>query len=247
MIGYRYATAETESLEFSGPNIYRAIYAYEIMNERGFEVNLVFEGKWTDTGENAQGTGTVLKGEEGTFTIKYREQEITVGGPTSGKEHIAAGSIKLEPAHSAVVKLGLTARSSDSLDMLVKELDTLAETLVSDIHNTGISGSIMLDSETLLKPTILQEIDNILGPGNEVEFYETGLVFSINNADTKDLAEIANMLRLNNIEIAKAATSRMTVLVRADEQIDKTEDELSANVPETANVYSLKIIKKSVQ
>jgi|TARA_Y100000310_G_scaffold341572_1_gene441149 hypothetical protein len=244
LIGYRYATTESETLHFSGPNIYRAVYAYEVMHEQGFEVNLEFEGKWTDSGELATGSGIVLEAGEGKFVIDYQNSEISVGGPTSGAEHVGAATIILTTTHASVIKLGLEPRSSGDLDSLVSELNSLAERLVTP-QSIGIAGEIMLDSETLLKPTIIQEIDNILKPRNEITFFETGLKLSLENSDLTELAEVANLLKASGIGVSKAATSRMLLLVRCSCTL--TEAELNEKIPEAANVYSLQLIKTPVQ
>jgi hypothetical protein len=247
IIGLYYLQTEHDSLTFSGPNIYRAVYAWEIMNEQGYEVNINFEGEWTDNNKPAKGTGIVLHGAEGAFLILYEDKEISVGGPTSGKEHIQAVSIILEPAHKSVVKIGLEPQRSESLENFIQTIESLSDAISDNIYTIGLEGDIMMDSETLLKPTIIQELDNILKGDNSITFYETGLRFSLKNANLADLAEIRDMFLLNEIQISNVATSRLVIINRVEDYPKKTELELVQCLPGETKTYSLRIIKKPIQ
>ena len=60
IISLKLFAVEESTLTFSGPNIYRAVYVYETMNEQGYSVDLSLIGKWTDTGEKFEGSGLII-------------------------------------------------------------------------------------------------------------------------------------------------------------------------------------------
>jgi len=247
LISVRYYTTEPQKdLHFSGPNIYRAVYAYEVIHEQGFEASLYFEGKWVDSGELIEGRGMIIAGEDGTFTIEYDKRELTIGGPTSSSEQIAATKVVLYPAHSDIIKVKMGPQRIGNFDSLIKKLDRLADRLVPEenIYNIGFEGDIMIDTELNLKPTIVQELDNILKQGNEVDFYESGLRISLKNADLSDLENIRSLLDQRSIEVSNIATSRLVVLIRSKQSIKGTDNMLFESIAHDIGVYSLKIIKK---
>jgi len=241
-----YVTEPQEDLHFSGPNIYRAVYAYEVIHEQGFEASLYFEGKWVDSGELIENRGMITAGEGGTFTVEYDGRELTIGGPTSSSEHIAATKVVLQPAHSDIIKAKMHPQRIGNFDSLIRKLDRLADKLVPEenIYNIGFEGDIMIDAGLNLKPTIVQELDNILKPGNDITFYESGLRLSLKNADLSDLESIRALLDQRSIEVSNIATSRLVVLIRSKQPIKGTDDLLFDSIANDIGVYYLKIIKK---
>ncbi|MFH1450496.1 MAG: TrmB family transcriptional regulator sugar-binding domain-containing protein [archaeon] len=247
LIGLHYLNSESESLHFSGPNIYRAIYAWEVMDGQGYEVRLEFEGRTTSTGEATAGAGVVIQGKEGAFTIADENNEITIGGPTSGKEDVQAATLILAPAHEGVIKIGLNPMSFESLDALIKQFEKIAEVAGGEVYGIGIEGELLLDSETDLKPTIIQELNNILKGENNIIFYESGLHLTLENADLKDLSEIMNMFMWKNVKITGAATGRTRMLIRTVSKVQESREDISGRIPADVSTYSVQIINKPIQ
>src|SRR3989344_2177134 len=79
-IALRFYAAEERTLNFSGPNVYRAVYVLDAMQKQGYSVDLKFTGKWTDTNEKINLQGLIVDGEFGSFTILLDGREVTVGG-----------------------------------------------------------------------------------------------------------------------------------------------------------------------
>lgn len=249
-ISVHFLGVEERTLTFSGPNIYRAVYLYEVMDGQGYLVNLEVDGNWVDTGGQFNGKGLVTEAEKGQFVMLYGGDEVSVGGPTSATEDISASQLILSPAHAAVVKVGIEPVSDNTFASLNTKLGTLATALVpsSNLYNIGIHGDIMLDVDASLTPTIVQGLDNILKPNNEITLYEHGLRFSFSNADLNDLSAVNTFLNSNGIEVTKVATSSIELAVRSNAAILDNRDSLMQKAePFSFTIYLLRVINSPLK
>jgi len=250
LVGVKYYREETQdTLEFSGPNIYRAIYAYNVLDQKGAEVLLDFKGKWVDSGEKIEDVAEIRGGHEGVFIVMYKNKEITIGGPASSSEHIAVTSLSLKLPHSDLIRAVLLPQSIDTIGDLVDKLDRLSKKLIpsNNIYNIAINGDIMFDTKKSMTPTIIQDIDNLLPAGNNIEFYQTGLRLKLQNADINDFENINMLLNRRGITVTRVATSRLEVLIRSIHGIGSTDAAMLEKVAQDVGVYSLKIVKDPIQ
>ena len=247
-IGLHYYAMEENTLTFSGANIYRSVYIYQIMDEQGFAVLLTIDGRWVDTQEAFQGSGIVVDGEYGQYTMEYYDNYVTVGGPQSAAEDISANEIKLSTLHDSVLKIGLEPASSLSLSGLYSELLVFTDLLVDEeIYNVGISGDVMVDTSTALQPTLVQEIDNLLKPGNEVELFDNGLRIGFENAELSDINAISDLLSGKGIMVSGVATSKLELIVRTKGEISESRDTIEERISGTGySTYLLRIIKSPI-
>jgi hypothetical protein len=250
LVGIKYYREETQdTFEFTGPNIYRAIYAYNILNQKGAEVLLDFKGKWVESGKEIEDVAEIRGGHKGVFTVIYKSKEITIGGPASSSEHIAVTSLSLTLPHSDVLRAVLLPLNIDTIGDLVDKLDRLSKKLIpaNNIYNIAINGDVMFDTKRSMTPTIIQDIDNLLPAGNTIEFYQTGLRLKLQNADINDFENINMLLNRRGITVTRVATSQLEVLIRSIHGIRSSDEAMLDKVAQDIGVYSLKIITDPLQ
>lgn len=218
-IAIRLFGVEEQTLRFSGPNVYRAVYVFDAMQKQGFSVNLRFDGRWTDTGAQISSEGLILDGQLGEFTILLGNRQVSLGGPFSSSSDLQASRIILVPNHRAVVKVGLEPLSAGTLSELNSRLENFANAVIprSDIYETGIEGDVTIDVSPSLMPTLLQELSNVLRPQNDFVLYDNGLILKLKNANLDDMGNINQLFVQKNLSIQKVATSRLLLYVRAKE------------------------------
>lgn len=249
IISTHYGAMEENTLTFSGPNIYRSVYVFEIMQEQGYEVLLTIDGAWTDTGEPFEGSGVILEAEQGQYLIDYSGNQVSVGGPQTGTEDLSASKLYLSPLHDSVVKVGIMPASFTTLSESISELNTLSYSLVpaENLYNVGIVGDVMLDTQEILSPTLVQEIDNILPPNNEIILYDKGIRLSFENAKLADLSEINSLLTKKGITVTAVATSRLELQVRSDSSIKEVRETLQQSAEARGfGIYLLRVINEPV-
>lgn len=247
-IGLHYYSMEENTLTFSGANIYRSVYIYQIMDEQGFAVLLTIDGQWVDTQEAFQGSGVIVDGEFGQYTMEYHDNYVTVGGPQSAAEDISANELKLSTLHESVLKIGLEPVKSTSLSSLYAEFLSFTNNLVDEkIYNIGLTGDVMIDTSTALQPTIVQEIDNLLKPGNTIELFDNGMRISFENAELSDLDAIADLLYDKNILVTGVATSKLELLIRTETEISESREAVESRIANTIyTTYLIRIIKSPI-
>ncbi|HIK00114.1 TPA: hypothetical protein H1016_01065 [archaeon] len=249
-IALRFNISEEMTLNFSGPNVYRAVYVYAAMQEQGFSVNLKFSGKWTDNNEKIDSEGLILNAELASFTILLNGREVTVGGPFSSIDDIQAVSLSLAPNHRAVVKAGLEPLMYKDVSSLTDKLDKFSASLVprENISEVGISGDITIDSAKTVMPTIIQELNNALRPGNEYVLFERGLILKLNNANLNDLENAGRLLSREGLDVEKIATGRLEIFIRTKNIPPEGRDVLQGKAENTGlKIFLFKIITKPVQ
>ena len=250
ILSFRFAYQEQETLTFSGSNIYRSIYVYEIMKEQGYQVNLDIKGKWVDTQEPFDESVLILSGARGQYEVLYNDHIYTVGGPSSAVEDISANYLKLVPMHKSVVKVGINPITANSLDDLSSNIEDFSYNVVSEenVFNIGIHGDILIDVNASLQPTLVQEIDNILKPNNEITLFEKGIRLSLENSDTNDLHELSRLLKLNNFQVTRVATSDLDIQIRSTKEITENQQDLLKSTDNTDfNVFLLNIFNEPLQ
>lgn len=249
-IAMRFYGAEEKTLNFSGPNVYRAVYVYDAMQKQGYSVNLTFSGRWTDTNEKTSGSGLILKGELGEFTILLDSRQVTVGGPFSSADDIQASSLILVPNHRAVVKIGLEPFSRNSLAALNLKLESFAQQIIpaENIYEIGVEGDITLDVSNNLKPTITQDLNNIM-PQNEFVLYDNGLILKLESANIEGLKSVNQLFAQKNISVQKVATSQLILYVRTKEIPAESSAALLAKAQDSGSLglFLLRIITNPVQ
>ncbi len=248
-IALRFYLAEERTLNFSGPNVYRAVYVYDAMQKQGFSVNMKFSGRWTDSGEKVSGEGLIVGTDLGSFTIIFEGREVTVGGPFSGKEEIQAASFSLIPAHTAVVKIGVEPKEFLSLNSFNNFFENFVNSIVGagNIYETGISGDITLDVSETLKPTLIQDLNNIFRPKNEFVLFENGLLLKLEDANIDELKEVDKLFERKGIKIEKLATSRLELFLRTKEIPLETREALQRRAEAGGvKIFLFKVITKPV-
>ena len=241
---------EEKTLNFSGANIYRAVYVYDAMEHQGFLVNLDVTGYWTDTNELFEDSALILDATKGNFLVLYEDREIAIGGPTSTTEDIAAEQLILKPLNKELIKLGLEPISYSNLATLNSKLERLSLSLLTkeEIYDVGIRGDVMIDTDTTLKPTIIQKIENLLKPRNEITLYNNGIQLSLENANLDDLKAINELLSNEKVSSTDVATSRLEVLVRTKSTIGESTDTLLNKAEQSDfEIYMLRLISDPIQ
>ncbi len=249
-IALRFYAAEERSLNFSGPNVYRAVYVFDAMQKQGFSVNLKFSGKWTDSNEKIDSQGLVVDGLFGEFTILLDSREVTVGGPFSSAEDIQAGSLSLVPAHKAVVKIGIEPQDFLSLSSFNNFAADFSSSVVpeTNTYEIGVEGDITLDVSETLKPTIIQDLNNIFRPKNEFVLFERGLTLKLKNANADELKKVDELFKNKGINVEKIATSRLILYVRAKETPVELREVLQKRTEKNnVKMFLFKIITKPVK
>ena len=249
-IALRFYAAEERTLNFSGPNVYRAVYVFDAMQKQGFSVNLKFSGKWTDTNEKIDGNGLIVDAELGSFEILLDSREVTVGGPFSSSDDIQAASLSLIPAHAAVVKIGVEPQEFLSLNSFNTYFENFASYIIqpSNIYEVGIEGDITLDFAGIIKPTLIQDLNNILRPGNDHVLFERGLILKLKNANLEELKAAAQLFETKGIKVEKVATSRLNLYLRTREKPLETREALQKRAESSGvKIFLFKIITKPVQ
>jgi len=228
-IAFRFSNFEEQTLTFSGPNIYRAVYVYQLMESQGYLANLRVEGRWQDTNEPFNDVGLITSADKGRFNIEYQGHSYSIGGSSSAVEDIAADRLHISPLHDGVIKIGITPVTSQSLSLLLFEINGFVEDVIGDdnsLYNVGIKGDLLIDVDTTLKPTIVQEVDNVLKPDNDITLFEKGLRISFSNADLSDLEELISLFSDKNIIIERVATGDMLFFIRTNEPVSISTQEL---------------------
>jgi len=104
---FKVILAEESTLEFTGANIYRAVYAQQLISNAGFASNLQVEGTWRSTGEQFSDEGRILSASTGVFTILYNGRQVLVGGPSTGSEDISAKALRIVVQNADVIRVGV--------------------------------------------------------------------------------------------------------------------------------------------
>jgi len=248
-IALRFYIAEERTLNFSGPNVYRATYVYDAMQKQGFSVDLKFSGRWTDSDEKVESEGLIVDTDLGSFTIILDGREVTVGGPFSSTEDIQAASLSLVPAHAVVIKIGIESQEFSDLKSLNSFLENFVNRIISpsNIYEIGIKGDITLDVSETIKPTIIQDLHNVLRPQNEFVLFERGLIIKLEDANVDELKEVAGLFENKGIKLEKVATSRLELFLRAKEKPLETREALQKRAEDYwAKIFLFKIIAKPV-
>jgi len=225
-ISYRFGIQEENTFTFSGPNIYRSVFVYQLMYNRGYLVNLEVEGKWIDTEEPIHATGLIVQSERGQFRIILDDHIYKVGGPSSATEDIAANRLRLLPLHESVVKVHFNPVHSDSLGDLLSDLTDLSESILpkDEIYSVGVIGEVLIDVEESLKPSIIQDISNILNPDNSIALFEHGIrLFLRSGADLSDLEELQDIFKSKGLTITSVATGEMELDIRSISLVDENQ------------------------
>ncbi len=249
-IALRFYAAEERTLNFSGPNVYRAVYVFDAMQKQGYSVDLKFSGRWTDSGVVVNSQGLILEGELGRFTILLDGREVTVGGPFSSADDIQATGLSLVPAHKAVVKVGIEPQEFTSLKTFNSLVENFGNSVVTsrNIYDVGVEGDITLDVADTIKPTLIQDLNNVLRPGNEYVLFERGLILKLKNANAGDLRNIEQLFAGKGIKVEKGATSRIILYLRTKETPAESRDILQKRAENSGvKLFLFKVITKPVQ
>jgi len=249
-IALRFYAAEERTLNFSGPNVYRAVYVLDAMQKQGYSVDLKFTGKWTDTNEKINLQGLIVDGEFGSFTILLDGREVTVGGPFSSSDDIQASSLSLVPAHKASVKIGIEPQEFSSLKQFNSFVENFAYSVIpaNNVYEIGVEGDITLDVSDTIKPTLIQDLNNILRSENEYVLFERGLILKLKSANTKELNEVAQLFENKGIKVEKLATSRLILYMRTKEKPAEQREILQKRAEDSGvEIFLFKIITKPVQ
>jgi|Deesub1362A_J573_1020465.scaffolds.fasta_scaffold00023_12 hypothetical protein len=96
-----------KDLTFSGDEMYSAIKEFEKLNEKGFLVEAVAEGKWIGTEDVLfNSRGLIVRPTRGAFEFKLKDGRILkLGGSMSYLEDIALDKITLIPLDRHIAKL----------------------------------------------------------------------------------------------------------------------------------------------
>ncbi len=240
---------DENTLSFTGPNIYRAVYVYETMETQGYSVNLTVNGIWSDTHKPFSGSGLILDTRPGVFLILYNGQELTVGGPTSAKEDISAKGLSLVPNNLEVVKIGIDPVSYQNLSQFYADLSKFTNKLILNTdYKIVVFGDAVIDTNESVYPTILKKLENNLTNCNFV-IYEKGIGVSFNRSDLSDLPKIDAILESNGVGVKNIETGRILLLIRTNFKINESQASLfkKASNLKMFKIYLLKIIKKPVQ
>ncbi len=249
-ISVKFFGMEENELQFTGPNVYRAVYVYEAVNNRGYAVNLSFDGKWTDSGEKVSGSGRIYSSAMGYFTINYNGRLVTLGGPLTANEDISMKSFSIIPLHEETVKIGLEPAEYSNLNELYVELNLIAETSAGsgNLYNSGIKGTVMLDTNTTLYPTLIQKIKNDAGSKLNVKLFDRGLYLYLNNTNAEDIKTVSSVLANENIGIEGTATGRIILFARAKRSVPTDREEIIDNLKDIhLDPYTVKIIREPIQ
>jgi len=246
LIFSHYFSAEEETLSYSGVNVYRAVYAYQTMEEQGFLVDLEAKGKWVDDGSSFRGSGLVLEADKGRFTVLQNRREITIGGASSASDDIAADNIILRPKSEAVVKVGIVPIEDNTLASFTYRMNALARIFVDarNIQGVGIQAEIMVDTDDVLNPTLIQKLYNVMGTHNTIALYDNGFQLVMERATLEELNHIDDILFTSGINYEKVATGRITLLIRSTKDIEDSLGDLWEKLPADYDATMLKIINE---
>ncbi|MFO7872668.1 MAG: TrmB family transcriptional regulator sugar-binding domain-containing protein [Candidatus Undinarchaeales archaeon] len=249
-ISVKFFGMEENELQFTGPNIYRAVYVYEAVNNRGYAVNLSFDGKWTDSGEGVSGSGRIYSSGMGYFTVNYNGRIVSLGGPLTAKEDISMKSFSIIPLHEEVVKIGLEPAEYSDLNEMYNEINLIAKTSAGsgNLYNSGVKGTVMLDTNTTLYPTLIQKINNEAGSELNVKLFDRGLYLYLNNTNAKDIQTVSSVLADENIGVKGTASGRLLLFARAKQRVSADRDEIIDTLKDlNLDPYTVKIIREPIQ
>jgi len=197
-----------------------------------------------------EASGRILDTEPGQFLMLWEGKEVTVGGPASSKEDISAVAFSLIPLNREVVKVGLEPVKYNSFSQLITEIDAVSDSTVPDEaqHSVALKGSLILDSETTLNPSIIQEIDNAINAKSEFTLYDKGLGLDLNDITLQELKTVNEVLMNEGINVEKVATGRLEILVRSVKTVDGDREELIQKIENRGlETYLLTIIRSPIQ
>jgi|GEM_PF-1909615 hypothetical protein len=245
---FKVIIAEESTLEFTGANIYRAVYAQQLISHAGFASNLQIEGSWRSTGEQFSGEGRILSASKGVFTILYDGRQIMVGGPSTGSEDISARALRIVVQNEDVIRVGIEPSSNTDFSLFMSDLRNIPVQISGEnLMETSLRGSISIDSTNTMTPTIAQDLENILGFGSSVTIYDKGLTISLDGVIFNTLDGVSTYFDENNISLSRVSSSRLELDIRTISDSGLSESELSEMAPVSFDYYMLRVIDEPLK
>ncbi len=245
---FKVILAEESTLEFTGANIYRAVYAQQLISNAGFASNLHVEGTWRSTGEQFSDEGRILSASKGVFTILYNGRQVLVGGPSTGSEDISAKALRIVVQNADVIHVGVEPIYGDDFSVFTSSLTSIPIKLAGEnIMETSLSGSVSVDSVDSISPTIAQDLENILGFGSSVTIYDKGLTIFLDGVFLKTLEELSSYFSENGILLSRVSSSRLELDIRTVSDSNLSEAELSSRAPASFDYYMLRVIDEPLK
>ncbi len=204
---------------YPGTSIYTVIEDVKTAESEGFIVIAKVTGKWTVNSSEFKGGGVIAKTAPGRLYIIYGDRLLTVGGPSSYLEDVAADLIEIRGASSSVVKFKTRLISSKSISEVVSLLENVTSTLAGSygLACYKFSGAIILRFEELkVNPYIYQmliaKFDNAPLMG-EVYFVmgEDYITAYVKNWRADELIFLERALDELKLEYSLVLTNRLNV------------------------------------
>ncbi|MCS4541090.1 MAG: hypothetical protein HY929_02015 [Euryarchaeota archaeon] len=227
---FRYVSYTIETFEFSGSDIYRAVSTYTILSTQGFLVKAEIKGVWTGERQPFSGGGLIVDAKSGQFVILLNHRKVTVGGPLSYVEDIAADRIFLKCQSKSVVQAKMKGQTVSSFEEIQNKIKNLADSFIEYSPNNilatfkvGIEISGMQSS-----PAVSQEVDNALydqvfAKGMTVITRENGFEILFTHLSYNDLSSIDKILRQHNLYPQKIVTSSIDLYIGTEKLLSKND------------------------
>jgi len=170
---------------FDGNQMYKCAWISEKILSKGFPLYADIYGRWTNTGEEFNGTVLIVEARGGTLYGLYNSRPVTIGGRMAYREDIAAERIVLKPLGNTIVVYEIDPVKGYSFKDVKNKIEKSIKPykkLNITVLEVYISGAFAVDSKTYT-PTEQQYIKNKIGDINNrgeriigVNFLDSGLV-----------------------------------------------------------------------
>ncbi len=206
---------------YPGTAIYTTVDEINDIMSQGFMVILHVKGKWTGNGSFFDGEGVVAKTAPGSIYLIYRNQTITVGGPASYLEDVAAENLEVKGASKSVIKVRTHLLENNTIDGLVNTLSFISREIAGKygVSTYKITGVLILTVPNL-KPnpyiyqSLVSEFEEAPLTGEVYFVFSEGLI----SAYFKDWREneiyfLQRSLDKLNISYKEVLTNRLLIYI----------------------------------